>query len=384
MNKTLRSPGRDLALTIVLLVATLSASAMFAADLAPVLESDFSSGDWRASLETGGFMTIVLLLICGVLVYQLSRLGYCLRVLRFREEDLDSLARLAFGGPAPGLTFLIPSYKEDPRIVEQALLSVALQDYPAKRVVLLIDDPPFPGDPSDQEKLEETRRLCDRIRELVSEPRERAHNAYLSFVGRGKEGTLRETELLCQAYQNTTGWLLSLRGQFPAADHTNRLFAKLVLAEPAERLQREAARLAGREIPACEVEMRYRRLIALLTVDISSFERKLYASLCHEPNKAMNINSYLSLLGSRFTKEEKDGKIFLVRSEDGIEFPETEYVAVLDADSMLAGDYALRLIAFMERPDNRRIAVIQTPYSAVPQAPASSSAPRARRPTCNS
>jgi hypothetical protein len=32
---------------------------------------------WRHSIETTFFVTIVALLVCGNLVYQLARLGYC-------------------------------------------------------------------------------------------------------------------------------------------------------------------------------------------------------------------------------------------------------------------------------------------------------------------
>jgi len=46
--------------------------------------------------------------------------------------------------------------------------------------------------------------------------------------------------------------------------------------------------------------------------------------------------------------------------------PEAAYVITLDADSLLLPEYALRLIQIMEQPGNERIAVAQTPYSAIP------------------
>ena len=42
----------------------------------------------------------------------------------------------------PTLTAIIPSYKEERRVIRQTLLSAALQEFPNIRVVLLIDDPP--------------------------------------------------------------------------------------------------------------------------------------------------------------------------------------------------------------------------------------------------
>ena len=46
--------------------------------------------------------------------------------------------------PGPSVTVIIPSYKEDARVIRTTVLSAALQDYPRLRVVLLIDDPPTP------------------------------------------------------------------------------------------------------------------------------------------------------------------------------------------------------------------------------------------------
>ena len=34
--------------------------------------------------------------------------------------------------------------------------------------------------------------------------------------------------------------------------------------------------------------------------ELTWFERKLYASLSHEPNKAMNLNSYIGLMGGSY------------------------------------------------------------------------------------
>ena len=46
-----------------------------------------------------------------------------------------------FPTTTPTLTTIIPSYQEDARVIRNTLLSAALQEYPDKRVVLLIDDP---------------------------------------------------------------------------------------------------------------------------------------------------------------------------------------------------------------------------------------------------
>ena len=49
--------------------------------------------------------------------------------------------------------------------------------------------------------------------------------------------------------------------------------------------------------------------------------------------------------------------------------PDAEFVVTLDADSIIAHDYSARLIQQLDQPGNERVAVIQTPYSAIPDAP---------------
>jgi cellulose synthase/poly-beta-1,6-N-acetylglucosamine synthase-like glycosyltransferase len=49
-----------------------------------------------------------------------------------------------FSEHQPTITVLVPSYAEEPEVVRMTLLSAALQEFPSKRVVLLLDDNPNP------------------------------------------------------------------------------------------------------------------------------------------------------------------------------------------------------------------------------------------------
>ena len=53
-------------------------------------------------------------------------------------------------------------------------------------------------------------------------------------------------------------------------------------------------------LPAQPAARLYRRLAWTFTAELSSFERKQYVSLSHEPNKAMNLNSYIGLMGGSY------------------------------------------------------------------------------------
>ena len=120
------------------------------------------------------------------------------------------------------------------------------------------------------------------------------------------------------------------------------------------------------------IHREYTRLSRLFQADITSFERKRYVNLSHEPNKAMNLNSYLGLMGRHVAeKESADGLSILTGtlSADHDDIPDADSdVITLDADSLLLSDYALQLISVIAQPGNERLAVVQTPYSAFPGA----------------
>jgi cellulose synthase (UDP-forming) len=115
-----------------------------------------------------------------------------------------------------------------------------------------------------------------------------------------------------------------------------------------------------------------RNLVSVFDAQLSTFERKRFVNLSREANKAMNLNTYLGLMGRSWTEREGQEGSYLVPGVEGdvdLHIPATKYVITLDADSILLNDYALRLVAVMETEGNERIAVAQTPYSAFPGAP---------------
>jgi hypothetical protein len=122
------------------------------------------------------------------------------------------------------------------------------------------------------------------------------------------------------------------------------------------------------------VEREYHRLACLFRVKFSTFQRKRYVNLSHEPNKAMNLNTYIGLMGGSYREVQREDGLHLERGEDADvsrAFSDADYLLTLDADSLLLPDYALRLIHVLQQPGNERLAVVQTPYSSIP-APAGS------------
>ena len=81
--------------------------------------------------------------------------------------------------------------------------------------------------------------------------------------------------------------------------------------------------------------------------EITSFERKQYASLSHDPNKAMNLNSYIGLMGGAYqiAVDARGSHLAAVTSGPvDLAVPAPDYVLTLDADSVLLPEYCLRLV----------------------------------------
>ncbi len=375
-------PRFEAGVTIFMLLATIAGSILFAGDM---LETGIGFWEDRSWIDVGRlalFAGIILILGYGNLVYQFSRLGYYVRLRRHRPTAYDELVQATAGLPAPPVVVMVPSFREDPRTIRQTLLSAALQDYPNRRVVLLLDDPPLPTEPEYVALLESARQAPAEIMALLAEPASRAHTAYEAFLGRVKGGEFdpaREIDALFVALAEADAWLAAQAAANDRADHTDDLFvaltyegARSLLAQTMRRLL--DTRPKGR-LTFTDLDRDFRRLADLFQVEITSFERKRYANLSWEPNKAANLNAYLGVVGRRVQEVERDGALYLefVGPDEwgngSVVIPDATYVLTLDADSLLSPDYARRLVGLMEAPGNERVAVAQTPYSAIPNPP---------------
>ena len=322
------------------------------------------------------FVMVVLMLVYGNVVYQLCRLGYIRRTHRHfgqldqAHEDGDGHCQVE------PLVVLVPSYKEDLRTMRQTLLSAALQDYPNRRVVLLLDDPFNPRSPEDIASLAAARRLPGELNALLGEPRLMIDAAQAEFEMRSLEQELdlpAERDRLLAIYGETNSWLSWQAATGDANDHTDDLFNDLTFLSLHEDIRRRIDRSQRSPLDAESIRRAYTTLAQLFHVEISAFERKRYANLSHAPNKAANLNAYLALLGKSVREVEINGALQLVTTtpdaENACPIPDATYVITLDADSLLRTDYARRLVAVMEAPGHGRYAVVQTPYTAIPGAP---------------
>ena len=330
--------------------------------------------------EQAVFGLIALCVIYGNVVYQCTRIGYMRRLQSHVPATPGQLDRF-FLKKAPTLTILIPSYKEDPEVVRRTLLSAVLQQYPEKRVALLIDDPPDPRQGRDRFLRESAQELPLEIQRLMDGAAREFGALLQGFLDRQRAAPLdvsRESRALASAHAAAARWFEQQAAAHRGEGHSDVLFVQQMFLESSrEHLARakdleEAAREGKSYLAEWELLADYRRLAARFRVTVTSFQRKKYVNLSHEANKAMNLNSYIGLLGGQY-KETTAGADCLLEpctaEAATLDIPCSDYIITLDADSILAPDYAVRLIEFAERPANRRVAVVQTPYSAEPNPP---------------
>jgi cellulose synthase/poly-beta-1,6-N-acetylglucosamine synthase-like glycosyltransferase len=367
---------RRIAMTRLAIVVTVTA---WTAYLVTWLLTDFLNPIYSSTVSRAEaiiYLLIVTMLTASALAYLLSRLGFCYRT-RSHHRANRALIDHFFDDRAPTLTAIIPSYQEEEHVIRNTLLSAALQEYPHKRIVLLIDDPPVPKTRRARDQLNAARALPRRLEELLAAPKARFVAAAAEFEARYASvpwPDLAAMAALATQYEAAVGWLRQLSADLEVTDHTDAFFGNEVTHRLAGDLQSVAWALrdaAAEDVVLDHAHLRrlYRRLIWIFRAELTSFERKQFSSLSHEPNKAMNLNSFIGLMGGSYREVRTvTGTVLMPADPAEADFtiPDTDYVLTLDADSVLLPEYCLRLVHLLEQSEHRNTAIAQTPYSAFP------------------
>ncbi|MFB0833935.1 glycosyltransferase family 2 protein [Arthrobacter halodurans] len=346
---------------------------------------------FRFQFEAILYLLVVTFLTFSALMYLTARQAALNRFAAHRRAPRGELDR-HFRDHDAAVTVLVPSYAEEPSVVRGTLWSAALQEFPNLRIVLLIDDNPEPSDPAVLAKLEATRAIAAEIEAALREPHARAVMDLASFRRRRDEGAPASELLggLAGGYLAAAEWLERMAGNEPVNDHVDEFFVDSVIMGLARELRLtllalRAAQAQGTAPDTDRMEELHLRLARLFGAELDHFERKRYASLSQEANKAMNLNSFISLMGKTWLPDQR-GDALVLREigdaddagapgaapglpEGALRIPDSEYLLTLDADSLLLRDYCLRLVYFLESEENAHIAVTQTPYSSFRGAP---------------
>lgn len=333
--------------------------------------------NYHFTAQVFGYSLIVTFLTLSALMYLITRQGALQRFkkhVRVPQWKLDE----HFSKRSPSITVLVPSYAEEVAVIRKTLLSAALQEFPHKRVVLLLDDNPFKVRPEHADRMAHTYALIDEISALLSLPSKKAQELSLAVARLSEKDAKKAVAMIAEQYAWSADWLRKTADAEIAEDHVDIFFAEQVLraladdldaagTEMRSQMRRGLAFTPDRLLQLCS------RLAHIFAAELVLFERKRYLSLSHEPNKAMNLNSYIGLMGGAYCKERVAGGTVLIpvaaESESDLSIPDSDYILTLDADSILLREYCSRLVYFLEQPGNDDVAVVQTPYSSFRGAP---------------
>jgi cellulose synthase (UDP-forming) len=208
---------------------------------------DLTAGRLRAiRVEAVVFFALVLGLLYGGLVYQLSRYGY------WRRRDWHSRfptmpALVGLPTAVPSVAILIPSYREEIHILRQTILSAALAEHANRHLVVLLDDPPV-GTPRQLAALDAARRM---IRDLDA--------AFAEYAGQIEERVARWRRLndplhrmraIAREYETIADWLDEWAAEAEAGSrlalaHSDRLFVEKILRAPPRRIAGTRMRSTG-------------------------------------------------------------------------------------------------------------------------------------------
>lgn len=348
----------------------------------------FIAGQTGVVAEAALLATAIFFVGYGNFLYHICLIGHYSRCEAHEptpREELDAVFENA--AAAPKLSVLVPSYKEERTVIWQTMMSAALAEYPAKNVILLVDDPYHAKALPDIIKLEDTRLIPSQMQALFDAPAAHYGAVRAAFEERVQQGELNishELHLLADQYDSVAAWLAGYATDMENGksreelNFSDRFFLERIIDEPMQKHRQFAQELRamaeGKTLPPAAFLLRhYARLTALFTVSFASFERKKYSNLSHEANKAMNLNSYIALVGKHWREVTlQNGDIHLVEATaENADFfiPEADYINTIDADSLMLGEYALRLIHTMEAPGNEKLAVMQSPCSSIQGAP---------------
>jgi cellulose synthase/poly-beta-1,6-N-acetylglucosamine synthase-like glycosyltransferase len=328
------------------------------------------------------FSVTVFFIAYGNFLYQLCLIGYHKRKLKHEAVSEEALAEF-YNGKAPSIAVLVPSYKEELSVIRQTLLSAALSEYPHKDVVLLIDDPYQPRVLEDVVKLEKTRKLSNELQEFFLGEQSYYLNQQEQFQARCNNDEMHtaiELNRLSLLFEQVAQWLEELAVGFQdersleSVPYAERFFFSRTLLEPSRKHRAFAQQLRtkitrGEVVSNAYLAQQYARLVGIFTVNFSHFERKKYVNLSHESNKAMNLNSYMGLVGKSWREVEgKNGLELHECSEKDASFTihDFDYINTIDADTLMTHDYILSLVHEMEKPENKQLAVAQSPCSTIP------------------
>jgi len=229
-------------------------------------------------------------------------------------------------------------------VVLMTMLSTALQEYPDLRVVLLVDDPPNPryAGPRKAARLRPTRcpprsSACSRSRAAASTGRWRA---FEMSIDPSLPTTAGQVHALAGEYEHAGSWIQSLSDQYHVSDHNEAFFATARAGQTGDRPRGDRPRPAHRRRLRAGEDRRPPGWPSSTRASPGPSAPRSRASSASasprfsaEPNKAMNLNSYIGLMGGAYREVLTPAGLNLVAAGDqepDLIVPESEYILTID------------------------------------------------------
>jgi cellulose synthase/poly-beta-1,6-N-acetylglucosamine synthase-like glycosyltransferase len=367
--------NRERGLTIIAAVLAVASAWPVVSGSVELAWDHIRAGAYLAGIGALGHIALTAVLVYGTLVYLAARLGHLTRIRRGGSAAVQRAISDHEPRDHASIVVLIPAYLEDADVAMRAVLSAALQSHVNnRRVVLLIDDPPECTVAAAQGPV---RSVVEHARELLAPARARCASALLEFDARVHDGGVTaasEARFLANVCEYAASWF-GKQADINSGPNAAGFFGALTFRAPASHWWAAARSWAavaddgGADASLDTLRATYVELLDIFSVEITSFERKRFANLSHAANKAMNVNTYLSLLGGAYREEHRDGRLLLVPCaphEADIVVPEADFALILDADTIIAPDYTTKLLGHFRAPGGESLAVVQSPYSTFP------------------
>ena len=315
--------------------------------------------------QTIAYVVVMTFLTFSACMYLLARQGALYRSrehVRVPRAEIDAF----MAGSQPTLTVLVPSYCEDPAVVRSTLLSVALQEYPGTRTVLLLDDPPNPTDPAATASLAGCRALPDEINTLLAVPHERfrasleRHEAALE---QGGPSTNDQVRALALDFVWAGRWLREQALAYPRTSNADDFLADEVMGALAGDLEITAKALfaafdEGAVLPTERLCQLSRRLVWTFEADHHLLRAQAVRPPAARREQGDEPQQLHRADGAPGTSRSRPRSGTVLRDCDARPTPSPcptrDYVLTLDADSVLLREYCLRLVHLLEQRGNER------------------------------
>lgn len=239
-----------------------------------------------ATSDSISYLIVMTFVAFALVMYLLARQSALRRHGRRRAPaPLES----HFATTEGSMTVLVPPYTEEVSEVRASVWAAALQDYPALRVVLLLDDPPRPLEAHVAARLEQARTITDRVALVLAEPSGRFRDELLACEIRLTESSAIAPESvrdLAESYRFATKRLAAEAAEERAGGGAA---AAKVLDDTAQDLSRVTHSLLvsiadERRVPTAEriLEL-HQRLAWTFTADLDTFELDFRRTRSRQP-----------------------------------------------------------------------------------------------------